>query len=96
MTDNIGTLLTQSGVPISGPQMALADWTKGQGDISNAAKFAQGMGASTNLTYADTGPAAGHALETGQESLANTAAMTNFLNTQFQNLAGGLGSILGK
>lgn len=96
MAGDIGTALTSSGVAPSGAQTSLSQYTMGQGDIANADKFSHGMGHSTNVTQADSGPAAGFALSQGQQSLADTAAMSKFLNSQFQNLAGGLGGILGK
>ena len=96
MSNNIGGLLTQGGVPATGLQTALNQYTQGQGDVAEAAKFSQGMGHSTNVTQADTGPLANFALQQGQASLANTAAQSNFLNQSFGNLAGGLGGILGK
>ena len=96
MSNNIGALLTQGGVPATGLQTALNQYTAGEGEVANAAKFSQGLGHSTNVTQADTGPLAGFAESQGQASLANTAAQSNFLNQSFGNFAGGLGNILGK
>jgi hypothetical protein len=96
MSNNIGGLLTQSGVPATGLQQALQQYTAGEGELKNAADFSAGMGHSTNVTQADTGPLAQQALNLGKESLANTSAQQNFLNTSFGNFAGGLGNILGK
>jgi hypothetical protein len=59
--------------------------------------FGPNMPESTNLTQAAvSGPQAQKALTLGQESLADTTAMSNFFNSQFQNFAGGLGSLLSK
>lgn len=96
MSNNIGGLLTQGGVPATGPQTALNQYTMGEGEVHNAAQFANGMGMSTNATQGATGPLAGFAQNQGNAAIGNTAAEANFLNSSFQNFAGGLGSILGK
>lgn len=96
MSNNIGALLTQGGVPATGLQTALNQYTQGEGEVKNAANFAQGMGASTNETLGATGPVAGFAEQQGLTSLANTQAQENFINQSFQNFSGGLGNILGK
>ena len=96
MSNNIGALLTQGGVPATGTQTALNQYTMGEGLVNNAAQFSAGMGHSTNLTQADTGPRAQFAESQGQNVLQNTAAQENFLNQSFQNFAGGIGNILGK
>jgi hypothetical protein len=96
MSNNIGGLLTQGGIPATGPQTALNQYTMGEGEVQNAANFANGMGMSTNATQGATGPLAGFAQNQGNASIADTAAQANFLNSSFSNFAGGLGSILGK
>jgi hypothetical protein len=96
MSNDVGALLTQGGVGPSGEQTVLGEYNMGEGEVANAGKFAGGMGHSTNVTQADTGPRAGFALTGGTQSLADTAAMRNFYNTQFKNFSGGLGNILGK
>jgi hypothetical protein len=96
MSNNIGGLLTQGGVPATNLQTGLNQYTMGEGEVQNAATFSQGMGHSTNATQGATGPLANFALQQGQASLANTAAQENFLNQSFSNFAGGLGNILGK
>lgn len=96
MSNQIGALLTQGGVPATGMQTALNQYTQGEGEVQNAANFAGGMGHSTNETQGATGPLAQAALSQGTDVLKNTAAQSNFLNQSFGNFAGGLGSILGK
>jgi hypothetical protein len=97
LTGNLGAALTAGGVPPSGPQQALAQYSAGQGTIKGMGEFGPNMPESTNLTQAAvSGPQAQQALTLGQESLVDTTAMSNFFNSQFQNFAGGLGSLLGK
>jgi hypothetical protein len=96
MSNNIGALLTQGGVPATGLQTALNQYTKGEGEVANAAQFSAGMGHSTGATQGATGPLANLALQQGQNVLQNTAAQENFLNQSFSNFAGGVGNILGK
>ena len=96
LTGNLGAALTAGGVPPSGPQTALANYQRGEDTVRAMGTFGPNMPESTNLTQAAVaGPAAGQAFELGRESLADTTAMTNFFNSQFQNFAGGLGSLLG-
>lgn len=96
MSNNIGGLLTQGGIPPTGLQTALNQYTMGEGEVANAAKFAGGMGQSTNETQAATGPIAQNVEDAGRNVLTNTAAQANFLNQSAQNFAGGLGNLLGK
>jgi hypothetical protein len=96
MSNNIGGLLTQGGVPATGLQTALNQYTMGEGEVKQAQEFSHGMGQSTGATQAATGPLAGFAEQQGQNALANTAAQAAFLNQSFSNFAGGLGNILGK
>lgn len=96
MSNDVGALLTQGGVAPTGMQTALNQYTMGEGEVANAAKFSQGMGHSTNETQGASGPLANFALEQGKTSLANTAAQQAAINSTFKNFAGGLGSILGK
>lgn len=96
-TGGIGSALTQGGVPLSGPQQALADYTKGQGEVSGSTAFQGGPSLSTNETMqAGVAPGFAGAQQAGQESLANTLALQNFFNQQSSQLFGGLGNILGK
>lgn len=93
----IGSILTQGGVPLSGPQQALADYTKGQGEVAGSTAFQGGPSLSTNETMqAGVAPGFAGANVAGEESLANTRALQNFFNTQSSQLFGGLGNILGK
>jgi hypothetical protein len=96
MSNDVGALLTSGGIPATGPQTALNQYTMGEGEVQNAYNFSGGMGHSTNATQGATGPLAGFALNQGKASLADTAAQAAFLNSSFKNFAGGLGSILGK
>lgn len=97
LNPNIGGTLTQGGIAPSGPQTALANYNRGEGTVGAMGTFGANMPESTNLTQAAVaGPAAQQAFTLGQESLADTTAMSNFFNSQFQNFAGGLGSLLGK
>ena len=89
----IGQALTSQGI-ITPEQISLAQYGAGQDTISQMAKFSQ-IPQSTNLTQAVSGARAGEALQIGQESQADVAAQTKFLNQQFGNLTGGIGSILG-
>ena len=89
----IGQKLTSSG-GISPEQQALAQYHFGQGAVKAESDFA-GIPHSTNLTQAISGARAGAAKEAGQMSQADTAAMTQFLNSQFGNLTSGIGSALG-
>lgn len=95
-TGGIGSVLTQGGVGLTGPQQALANWTTGQGLVNTGTSFQGGPNISTNATQSSVGNMFAGAQEAGQESLANTAAEQNFLNSQASQLFGGLGSILGK
>jgi hypothetical protein len=97
MSNNVGGLLTSGGVPATGPQTALNQYTMGQGEVANAATFGtHGMGMSTNETAGAAGPEAGFALGQGEASLADTAAQQASINSAFKNFAGGLGGIAGK
>lgn len=96
MSNNIGGLLTQGGVPATGPQTALNQYTEGEGGLKASADFSGGMGHSTNATQAQTGPIAQFAESQGKDTIANTAAQAAFLNSSFKNFAGGLGGLLGK
>jgi hypothetical protein len=96
MSNDVGALLTSGGIPATGPQTALNQYTMGEGEVANAQNFSQGMGHSTNATQGATGPLANFALQQGEASLKDTAAQSAFLNSSFKNFAGGLGSILGK
>lgn len=96
MSNDVGALLTSGGIPATGAQTALNQYTMGEGEVKAADQFSHGMGQSTNATQAATGPLAGFALNQGKASLADTAAQSAFLNSSFKNFAGGLGSILGK
>jgi hypothetical protein len=94
MSNNIGGLLTQGGVPATGPQTALNQYQEGEGGIKASADFSGGMGHSTNATQAQTGPIAQFAESQGKDTIANTAAQAAFLNSSFKNFAGGLGSLI--
>lgn len=97
MTGGIGAALTQSGVSPSPFQQSLASYGRGQGEVAGASAFQGGPGVSTNETQvAGVGPAMGQAQALGQASLADTAALQNYYNQQFGQLASGLGGILGK
>lgn len=96
-TGGIGSALTQGGIAPTATQQALADYTKGQGEVSGATAFQGGPSVSTNETMqAGVAPGFSGAQVAGQESLANTAALQNFFNQQSSQLFGGLGNILGK
>jgi hypothetical protein len=102
MSNDVGALLTSGGIPATGAQTALNQYTMGEGEVANAQTFGAGssgqggIGHSTNATQGASGPLAGFALNQGKASLADTAAQSAFLNSSFKNFAGGLGSILGK
>ena len=97
MSNNIGGLLTAGGVSPSGPQTNLSQFTMGEGEVANAYQFGRtGTGMSTMETQGSTGPAAGFALQQGEQSLANTAAEQAAQNASFKNFASGLGGIAGK
>jgi hypothetical protein len=96
MSNDVGALLTSGGIPATGPQTALNQYTMGEGEVQNAANFSSGMGHSTNATQGATGPLAGFALNQGKASLADTAAQSAFLNSSFKNFSGGIASFLGK
>jgi hypothetical protein len=92
----IGQKATAGGVAPTPEQMALAQYDFGQGALEQMGKFGRsGLGHSTNVTQAIGGARAKEAEDIGKMSLANTAAMTNFLNTQTSGLTSGLGSLLG-
>ena len=98
MGSNPVSKVTQpEGVPPSGPQTALSQYTMGQQDINAATQFGQsGMGDSTNAIMA--GPVAGEAgfaQNQGLQSIANSQALQNFANAQAAGLAKGAGGILG-
>ena len=97
MGNNVGAALVGGGIPPSAQQTALSQYNLGQGTLRGMGTFGPNMPESTNLTQAAvSGPEAGFAEQQGSQSLANTSAMTNFLNSQFQNFAGGLGNIVSK
>ena len=83
----------------SDQEAAYASWMTDQGLLQNATLFAnQGMGASTNLTYADTGPRNNEALTLANISDKNQAASAASqlqLSQQQGGLLGSLGSGLG-
>jgi hypothetical protein len=92
----IGQKATAEGVPATPEQMALAQYDFGQNAIRAMGDFGRtGMGHSTNVTQAIGGARAKEAEDIGKTSLANTAAMTNFLNQQTSGLTSGIGSLLG-
>jgi hypothetical protein len=94
MSGGIGAQLTQGG-GISPFQQAFADYTFGE----NIAKANSAYGGSTPIstmkTQADTGAYANKALQMGEMSDADAAAMQAFFNSQAGNLFGGLGTLLG-
>ena len=92
-TGGVGQKLTAGG-GITPEQQALAQYHFGQGAVKAESDFSR-IPHSTNLTQAVSGARAGAAKEAGQMSQADAAAMTQFLNTQFGNLTGGLGGALG-
>lgn len=96
MSNDVGALLTQGGVAPTGLQTSLNQYTMGQGEVANAARFGgSGMGHSTNETLGATGPLANFALQQGQASLQDTAAQQAAINSTFKNFTGGLGNIFG-
>ena len=97
MGSNPVSKITQpGGVPPSGPQTALSEFTKGQQDINAMTDYSnKGMGTSTNAIMA--GPVAGEAgfaQNQGLQSIANSQALQAFANQQAAGLAGGAGGIL--
>jgi len=93
-TGGVGQKATAGG-GISPDQQALAQYHFGQGAVKSMGDFAQ-IPHSTNETQAISGARAGGAKEAGQQSQADQAAMTQFLNQQTGNLTSGIGSVLGK
>jgi hypothetical protein len=92
----IGQKATAGGVSPTPEQMALAQYDFGQGEVKAASEFGRsGLGHSTNVTQAISGARAKEAEDIGKMSLADTAAMTNFINSQVSGLTSGLGSLLG-
>jgi len=83
-----------SGGGISGPQMALGQYTFGEQTVGNKAAFAE-MPMSTGATQAQSGAAAQAALKESEMSQADASAVSQFINNQFGQFAGGLGSLLG-
>ena len=84
---------------VSDQEAAYADYLKGQGILNQTSQFAsQGMGASTNLTEATTGPRNAEALQLANISDKNQAASAASqlqLAQQQGGLLGSLGSGLG-
>ena len=93
-TGGVGQKATAGG-GISPEQQALSQFHFGQGAVKAESDFAQ-IPHSTNLTQAIGGARAGAAKEAGQQSQADQAAMTQFINQQTGNLTTGIGSVLGK
>lgn len=83
---------TQGG--ISPEQMALTQYTYGEGILNNAAKFgSSGTGLSTMNTMADAGTGMQQAL-TAQQLSQSDAAAVNAFNQQSKNqTASGIGSL---
>jgi hypothetical protein len=93
MASSIGSAFTAGG-GITGPQRALANYTTAEQMVGNAGAWA-GAPMSTMKTQADTGALAAGALQASQMSQADAAAEAQFINNQFNQFAGGLGSLLG-
>jgi|SRR5215471_7263877 len=91
-----GQALTAGGVAPTPFQQALAQYTAGQQSLGAKQTFGgTGMGISTGETQGEAGALAAGALQASEESQADTAALQNLINQNFNKFAGGLGSALG-
>jgi len=96
MSSSPGQAIAGGGVGLTPFQQALAQYTAGQQSLGSKQTFGgTGMGISTGETQGEAGALAAGALQASEESQANTAALQNLINKNFNQFAGGLGSALG-